>query len=91
MNAMKFNLEVRSVVAMRLMKIAAGGTTGTAEGDLNKLHRMECVPCRVLCGTILRWSLGWCVTFSPTGPSEQRPHGMAKAQAAVASAAEIAF
>ena len=31
MNAMKFNLEVQSVVAMRLMKIAAGGTTGTAE------------------------------------------------------------
>jgi hypothetical protein len=26
-HAMKFNLEVRSVVAMRLMKIAAGGTT----------------------------------------------------------------
>jgi hypothetical protein len=31
MDAVKFNLEVQSVVAMRLMKIAAGGGTGAAE------------------------------------------------------------
>jgi hypothetical protein len=31
MDAVKFNLEVQSVVAMRLMKIAAGGATGAAE------------------------------------------------------------
>jgi hypothetical protein len=31
MDAAKFNLEVQSVIAMRLMKIAAGGPTGTAE------------------------------------------------------------
>jgi hypothetical protein len=28
MDAVKFNLDVQSVVAMRLMKIAAGGATG---------------------------------------------------------------
>jgi hypothetical protein len=31
MEAVKFNLEVQSVVAMRLMKFAAGGAAGTAE------------------------------------------------------------
>jgi hypothetical protein len=31
MDAAKFNFEVQSVVAMRLMKIAAGGATGAAE------------------------------------------------------------
>ncbi len=31
MDAVKFNIEVQSVVAMRLMKIAAGGATGAAE------------------------------------------------------------
>jgi hypothetical protein len=31
MDAVKFNLEVQSVVAMRLMKIAAGSATGAAE------------------------------------------------------------
>jgi hypothetical protein len=31
MDAVKFNLDVQSVVAMRLMKIAAGGATGAAE------------------------------------------------------------
>jgi len=31
MDAVKFNLEVQSVVSMRLMKIAAGGTKGAAE------------------------------------------------------------
>jgi hypothetical protein len=31
MDAVKFNLEVQSVIAMRLMKIAAGGATGAAE------------------------------------------------------------
>jgi hypothetical protein len=31
MDVVKFNLEVQSVVAMRLMKIAAGGATGAAE------------------------------------------------------------
>jgi hypothetical protein len=30
-DAMKFNLEVQSVVSIRLMKIAAGGASGTAE------------------------------------------------------------
>jgi hypothetical protein len=31
MDVVKFNLEVQSVVAMRLMKIAAGGAAGAAE------------------------------------------------------------
>ncbi len=31
MEALEFNLEVQSVVAMRLVKIAAGGATGAAE------------------------------------------------------------
>jgi hypothetical protein len=31
MDAVKFNLEVQSVVAMRLMKIAANGPTGASE------------------------------------------------------------
>jgi hypothetical protein len=31
MDAVKFNLEVQSVVSMRLMKIAAGGAEGGAE------------------------------------------------------------
>jgi hypothetical protein len=30
-DAVKFNLEVQSVVSMRLMKIATGGTDGAAE------------------------------------------------------------
>jgi hypothetical protein len=35
MDAVKFTLEVQSVVAMRLMKIAAGGATGAAESTEN--------------------------------------------------------
>jgi hypothetical protein len=31
MDVVKFNLEVQSVIAMRLMKIAAGGAIGAAE------------------------------------------------------------
>ncbi len=31
MDALKFNLEVQSVIAMRLMKIATGGAAGAAE------------------------------------------------------------
>jgi hypothetical protein len=34
MDAVKFNLEVQSVVAMRLMKIAANGPTGAAESRM---------------------------------------------------------
>jgi hypothetical protein len=35
MDAVKFNLEVQSVVAMRLVKLAAGGATGAAESKKN--------------------------------------------------------
>jgi hypothetical protein len=35
MDPAKFNFEVQSVVAMRLLKIAAGGATGAAESTKN--------------------------------------------------------
>jgi hypothetical protein len=52
MDAMKFNLEVQSVVSMRLMKIAAGGASGTAESTRMIQEKAEASVAALTAGTL---------------------------------------
>ena len=52
MDAVKFNLEVQSVVAMRLMKIAAGGTKGEAESTRMVQEKVEAAVAAQTAGTL---------------------------------------
>jgi Protein of unknown function (DUF3768) len=52
MDAVKFNLEVQSVVAMRLMKIAAGGATGAAESTRMVQEKAEASAAAVTAGAL---------------------------------------
>jgi len=52
MDAVKFNLEVQSVVAMRLMKIAAGGAPGAAESTKTVQEKPEASVAALTAGTL---------------------------------------
>jgi hypothetical protein len=52
MDAMKFNLEVQSVVSMRLMKIAAGGAAGPAESTRMIREKAEASVAALTAGTL---------------------------------------
>ena len=51
-DAAKFNLDVQSVVAMRLMKIAAGGATGAAESTRMVQEKAEASAAAVTAGAL---------------------------------------
>jgi hypothetical protein len=52
MDAAKFNFEVQSVVAMRLMKIAAGGATGAAESTRMVQEKAEASVAALTAGSL---------------------------------------
>jgi hypothetical protein len=52
METVKFNLEVQSVVAMRLMKIAAGGATGAAESTRMVQEKAEASVAALTAGSL---------------------------------------
>jgi hypothetical protein len=52
MDAVKFNLEVQSVIAMRLMKIAAGGATGAAESTKMVQEKAEASVAALTAGAV---------------------------------------
>jgi len=52
MDAVKFNLEVQSVVAVRLMKIAAGGATGAAESTRMVQEKAEASVAALTAGSL---------------------------------------
>jgi hypothetical protein len=52
MDAAKFNFEVQSVVAMRLMKIAAGGATGAAESTRMVREKAEASVAALTAGSL---------------------------------------
>ncbi len=51
-DAAKFNLDVQSVVAMRLIKIAAGGPTGAAESTRMVQEKAEASAAAVTAGAL---------------------------------------
>jgi hypothetical protein len=51
-DAAKFNLDVQSVVTMRLMKIAAGGATGAAESTRMVQEKAEASAAAVTAGAL---------------------------------------
>ena len=51
-DAAKFNLDVQSVVAMRLMKIATGGATGAAESTRMVQEKAEASAAAVTAGAL---------------------------------------
>jgi hypothetical protein len=52
MDAMKFNLEVQSVVSMRLMKIAAGGAAESTESTRMVQENAEATVAALTAGTL---------------------------------------